>query len=50
MAAARQLVCPDNHTLILLDHESQMVLAVALHPIEMVIERKHRTFQGSKLV
>lgn len=32
-----QLLTPDNHTLLLVDHESQMALAVGSHPLELVV-------------
>lgn len=32
-----QLLTPDNHTLMLIDHEGQMALAVGSHPLELVL-------------
>lgn len=32
-----QLLTPDNHTLLLVDHEGQMALAVGSHPLEVVL-------------
>jgi nicotinamidase-related amidase len=32
-----QLLTPDNHTLMLVDHEGQMALAVGSHPLELVL-------------
>ena len=44
-----QLLTPDNHTLILVDHESQMALAVASHPTEVVINATNGLAKAAKL-
>jgi nicotinamidase-related amidase len=49
MASQSQLLTPDNHALILVDHESQMALAVASHPIEMVINATTGLAKAAKL-
>jgi nicotinamidase-related amidase len=49
MRSEGQLLTPDNHTLILVDHESQMALAVASHPIEMVINATTGLAKAAKL-
>jgi nicotinamidase-related amidase len=37
MATESTLLTPDDHTLMLIDHESQMAFAVRSHPIELVV-------------